>query len=365
LLRRLTAAVLVAAALPALHPLAASAATTYRLVPHLSGLDQPVYLAILPGDSRNFIVEKGGKILILKNGKILATPFLNLSSKVSTDSERGLLSMAFDPNYASNRRFYVYYTDLSGNVVVARYVTSASNPDRAGTTGTILTKIAHPTYSNHNGGQLQFDPVAAQNGQSLLYFGTGDGGSAGDPSNHAQTLSSPLGKLFRIDVNASSPTRVMVGYGLRNPWRFSFDRQTGDLRIGDVGQSSWEELDLIPHGTAPVLNFGWRKYEGTHLYHDETIDSAHLTWPFYQYSHANGNCAVVGGYLYRGSIASLAGSYVFGDLCTGNIWRMKPGSSPVRMFTGVSNLVSFAENPTTGTLYAISIDGTVWRIAAV
>ena len=125
------------------------------------------------------------------------------------------------------------------------------------------------------------------------------------------------------------------------------------------------ELDLIPHGTAPGLNFGWRKYEGTHLYHNEAIDASRLTWPFYQYAHTNGNCAVVGGYLYRGSIASLAGSYVFGDLCTGNIWRMKPGSSPVRMFTGVSNLVSFAENPTTGTLYAISIDGTIWRIAAV
>src|SRR6266545_1207575 len=264
------------------------AATSYRLVLKLSGLNQPVFMVPAPGnDHRFFVVEKGGLIRIADDWKLKATPFLNISSSVSQGNEQGLLSMAFDPAYASNRRFYVYYTNLSGNIVIARFVRSASNADRADASSRrVLVTIPHPTYQNHNGGMLQFDPIAAQSSQAMLYFGTGDGGGGGDPNNNAQSQSSLLGKLLRMDVNVATPTPQIYAYGLRNPWRFSFDRLNGDLRIGDVGQSNWEELDFIRHGTALGLNFGWRKYEGTHLYRSQTINESRLTWPFAQYSHS-------------------------------------------------------------------------------
>jgi glucose/arabinose dehydrogenase len=348
-----------------LQPLPAQAGITHKLTLVVSGLNQPVYVAVPPGDNRRlFIVEKGGTIRIFTGGKILATPFLDISSLVTTDGERGLLSMAFDPAYGTNRYFYVYYTDLSGNIVVARYQTLKSNPNRSGSTARIFASIAHPNYSNHNGGQLQFDPVAARNGQAMLYFGTGDGGSAGDPNNNAQNLRSGLGKMWRIDVHASQPHRQLYAYGLRNPWRFSFDRVRGDLRIGDVGQDSWEELDYVKPGAAPGKNFGWRKYEGDHLYHDQWINTKQLTWPFWEYSHGSGNCGVVGGYLYRGSVSSLYGWYVFGDLCTGNIW-IEQARRVVRLnISGqVSNLVSFGEG-NLGELYLISIAGSVYRLTA-
>jgi glucose/arabinose dehydrogenase len=343
----------------------AQSATNYRLVPRLSGLNQPVYMVPAPGNnSRWFVVEKGGVIRIADAWKVRATPFLDISSLVSNGPEQGLLSMAFDPSYLTNRRFYVYYTNLSGNIVIARYVRSATNPDQAvASSRTVLARVAHPTYQNHNGGMLQFDPIAAKSGQAILYFGTGDGGSGGDPSNNAQNQSSLLGKLLRMDVNAPIPAPQIYAYGLRNPWRFSFDRVNGDLRIGDVGQDSWEELDLIQHGTAPGLNFGWRKYEGTHLYHDQVINESRLRWPFAEYSHAGGNCSVIGGYTYRGGISSLYGSYLYADLCSGNIWRKKPGQSPVRMgISGsVPNIVSFAEG-NKGGLFVISINGAVYQL---
>jgi hypothetical protein len=339
------------------------AATSYRLVRKLSGLNQPVFMVPAPGNNhRFFVVEKGGLIRIADYWKLKATPFLNISSSVSKGSEQGLLSMAFDPAYASNRRFYVYYTNLSGSIVIARFVRSASNADRADASSrNVLATIPHPAYQNHNGGMLQFDPIAAQSGQAMLYFGTGDGGGGGDPNNNAQNQSSLLGKLLRMDVNAATPTPQIYAYGLRNPWRFSFDRLNGDLRIGDVGQSSWEELDLIKHGTAPGVNFGWRKYEGTHLYHSQTINESRLTWPFAQYSHAGANCSVIGGYTYRGVMSSLYGYYLYADLCSGNIWRRKPGSSPALMgISGtVSNIVSFAQG-NAGALFVVSIDGSIY-----
>ncbi len=344
----------------------AQAATTYVLTLKVSGLDQPVYMAAPPGEThRYFIIEKGGQIRIWEtSGTLLATPFLDMSSLVSTDGERGLLSMAFDPDYGSNRRFYVYYADLSGNIVIARYTTLATNPNKADAASRLtLVSIPHPTYTNHYAGMLEFDPIAAEAGQSMLYFGTGDGGSSGDPNDNAQNTSSGLGKLFRIDVNAANPTKEMVAYGLRNPWRFSFDMLNGDLRIGDVGQDSWEELDFIKHGTTPGVNFGWRKYEGLALYHDEVIDTSRLTFPFQVYSHDGGNCAVVGGYMYRGSISSLYGYYLYADLCSGNIWRRQPGHAPIRMSISgqVSDIVSFAQG-SLGGIYVISIDGSIWRL---
>jgi glucose/arabinose dehydrogenase len=341
------------------------AATSFRLARRLSGLNQPVYMAPAPGNNhRFFVVEKGGLIRIADDWKLKPTAFLNISSLVSQGSEQGLLSMAFDPAYASNRRFYVYYTNLAGNIVVARYLRSATNPDRADPSSRkVLVTIPHPTYQNHNGGMLAFDPIAVASGQAMLYFGTGDGGSAGDPNNNAQNQSSLLGKLLRMDVNAATPTAQIFAYGLRNPWRFSFDRLNGDLRIGDVGQDSWEEVDYIKHGTTAGLNFGWRKYEGTHLYHDQTINSSRLTWPVLQYSHVGGNCSIIGGYTYRGTISSLYGFYLYADLCSGNIWRRKPGQGPIRMgISGtVSNIVSFAQG-NLGGLYVVSIDGSIYYL---
>ena len=341
------------------------AATGYRLVRKISGLNQPVFMVAAPGNNlRYFIVQKGGVIRIADDWKLKATPFLDISSLVSKGSEQGLLSMAFDPDYTSNRRFYVYYTNVSGNIVIARFLRNASNPDVADASSrTVLVTIPHPTYQNHNGGMMQFDPIAAQSGRAMLYFGTGDGGSGGDPNNNAQNQSSLLGKLLRMDVNAPSPTPQIYAYGLRNPWRWSFDRLNGDLRIGDVGQDSWEELDVIEHGTAPGDNFGWRKYEGTHLYHDQTINSSRLTWPFAQYAHTGGNCSVIGGYTYRGDIATLYGFYFYADLCSGNIWRKKPGSNPILMgISGsVPSIVSFAEG-NLGGLYVISIAGSIYRL---
>jgi glucose/arabinose dehydrogenase len=358
-------ALLVAAPLVVANAHPSLAATKYRLIRTISGLNQPVYMIAPPRETkRYFIVEKPGVIRIFKSGVLLRTPFLDIRSIVSTDGERGLLSMAFDPRYASNRRFYVYYTNLSGSIVVARYLTRSSNANRADPSSRhALVTIPHPGHSNHNGGQLQVDPIAAKKGQSILYLGTGDGGGAGDPDNNAQDKSSRLGKLLRIDVDDPSPTPAMVAYGLRNPWRFSFDRLNGDLRIGDVGQGSWEELDFFKHGAKPGANYGWRKYEGKHLYHDQDIDESRLTWPFQEYSHAGGNCSVIGGYMYRGKISSLYGRYLYADLCSGNIWMRKPGSRPVLMnISGqVSNIVSFAQG-NLGGIYVISLSGSIYRL---
>jgi glucose/arabinose dehydrogenase len=349
------------------NPPAHAAEPRYRLVRVISGLNQPIYMAVPPGESsRSFIVEKPGYIRIFKSGRLLATPFLDIHSLVSTDGERGLLSMAFDPQYRTNRRFFVYYTNGAGTIVIARFLTMASNPNRADSASRhTLLSIPHPGHSNHNGGQLQFDPIAAKTGRAILYMGTGDGGGAGDPNNNAQNKSSRLGKLLRLNVNALSPSPVMVAYGLRNPWRFSFDRLNGDLRIGDVGQDSWEELDFFKHGEARGVNYGWRKYEGRHLYHDQVIDASRLRWPIHEYSHAGGNCSVIGGYIYRGSISSLYGSYLFADLCSGNIWRGRRGHAPVLMnISGqVSSIVSFAES-NSGVLYIISLGGSIYRLAA-
>jgi glucose/arabinose dehydrogenase len=272
--------------------------------------------------------------------------------------------MAFDPNYLSNRRFYVYYTNTDGDITVSRFLRKASNRDQADPNSeTILDSIAHPDYSNHNGGQVQFDPIAAKSGSSLLYYATGDGGSSGDPNNNAQTLSSDLGKMFRIDVNDPNFKRTRVAYGLRNTWRFSFDRRNGDIRMGDVGQDSWEELDFIGHGDAIGINFGWRKYEGNHLYHQQTIDESYLRYPFQEYAHADGNCAVVGGYMYRGTIGALYGNYLYADLCSGNIWRRQPGHNPVKLnVSGVaSDIVSFAEG-NLGGIFVVSEGGSVYRL---
>jgi glucose/arabinose dehydrogenase len=328
--------------------------------------DQPLYVTSPPGDaSRLFVVEKTGRIRIVKNGSKLATPFLDISGLVSSGGEQGLLSMAFDPKYAANRRFYVYYTDTAGDIRVVRYLASRSNPDvAAASAARVLLRVVHQPYSNHNGGQLQFGPGG------LLFVGTGDGGGGGDPQRHAQDPRSRLGKLLRLNVNVS-PVRVgAYAKGLRNPWRFSFDRKTGALWIGDVGQDAWEEIDYLRAGRPAGANLGWNGYEGTHVYDAQvaaTLDRPSLTWPVAEYSHSLGE-SVTGGYVYRGSaLPALRGFYLFADFSSGHVWAKKGPGGARRALSGadgqVTQVSSFGQDAR-GELYIVSLGGSVYKIVA-
>ncbi len=325
--------------------------------------DQPVYVTSPSGDaSRLFVVEKTGRIRIVRNGSLLGKPFLDISGLVSTGGEQGLLSVAFDPRYAANRRFYIDYTNVNGDTRVVRYRASASNPDVAvPSSARVLLSVAQP-YANHNGGQLQFGP------DGRLYVGMGDGGSGGDPQRHAQDRRSRLGKLLRINVRVS-PVRVRTyAKGLRNPWRFSFDRKTGALWIGDVGQSAWEEIDYLRPGRPAGANLGWNGYEGTHVYEASVaarLDKASLTWPVAQYSHSLGD-AVTGGYVYRGAtIPALRGFYLFADFGSGHVWAKRGTGGARRTLSGadgqVTQIASFGQDAR-GELYVVSLAGSVYKI---
>ncbi|SPA51669.1 PQQ-dependent sugar dehydrogenase [Cupriavidus taiwanensis] len=286
----------------------------------------PIFLTAPAGDARLFVVERAGRIRIVRDGALLAAPFLDIAALTTTDGERGLLSMAFDPDYAANGRFYVYYTDTSGAITIARYQVSAANPDLAEASGTVLLSIPHPGFSNHNGGQLAFGP------DRMLYIGTGDGGGGGDPAGNAQNPATLLGKMLRIDVSGAAGYGVPAGnpllgqsgsrgeiwaLGLRNPWRFSFD--AGSLYIADVGQDQREEVDVAP-STSAGLNYGWNLTEGTACVGAATCDKSGLTMPVFEYGHDTGGCAIVGGYVYRGNASpALRGRYFYSDLCTGKL----------------------------------------------
>jgi len=325
---------------------------------------KPVYLTAAPGDaSRLFVVEKTGKIVIVQNGARLAKPFLDITSKVSTGGEQGLLSMAFDPQYASNGRFYVDYTNVNGDTRVVRYAVSKGDPNvaNAGSARTVLS--VHQPYSNHNGGQLQFGP------DGRLYVGLGDGGSEGDPNHYGQNRSALLSKILRLNVNVSPVKVKKYAMGLRNPWRFSFDARTGALWIGDVGQDKWEEVDYLRPGAPAGANFGWSAYEGTHVYNSAiaaSVKKSSLTWPVTQYSHSVGN-AVTGGYVYRGTaIPALRGFYVFADFASGRVWAMKGPGGARSALSGadgqVSQISSFGQDAN-GELYVVSLAGSVYKIA--
>jgi len=324
--------------------------------------DYPVYVASPPGDtSRLFVVEKTGRIRILQNGAVLAKPFLDLSGQVSGQNEQGLLSMAFDPHFGTNGRVYVDYTDLAGDTRVVRYTASSSDANVADpASARVLLAIAQP-YANHNGGQLQFGP------DGRLYVGMGDGGSAGDPQNRAQNVHSRLGKILRIRLGATPRIGSYVK-GLRNPWRFSFDRSTGAMWIGDVGQNKWEEVDYLKPGRPAGANLGWSAFEGSHVYKPAvaaTLNHSRLVWPVAQYSHSVGD-AVVGGYVYRGSaIPALRGWYLFGDYGTGRIWALKRGAGGVKSLSGadkvLANLTSFGQDAS-GELFVASPGGSVYKI---
>ncbi len=325
---------------------------------------QPVYVAAPPGDaSRLFIVERTGAIRIVKDGEALDRPFLDVSNDVSLGYEQGLLSMAFDPDYAGSGLFYVNYTDRDGDTRVVRYRVS-DDPDRADpSTATEILRVDQP-YSNHNGGQLQFGP------DGRLYVAMGDGGSAGDPDGRAQDPGSRLGKLLRIDVDASPAQIEIWAVGLRNPWRFSFDRETGALWIGDVGQNSREEIDYLPPGHEAGANFGWNGYEGSEIYDQSTasqLDEDALTFPVSEYGRDLG-ISVTGGYVYRGSaLPALRGFYLFGDFGSGNVWAMRGPEGERYRLEGVDGRVdqlsSFGEDAD-GELYVTSLAGSVYRIVA-
>jgi glucose/arabinose dehydrogenase len=355
-----------------------------RLQPIVSGLADPVFMTSAPGDHRRlFIVEQGGTIRIVDvgSGSVTSPPFLNITSQITSGGERGLLGMAFDPDYGANGRFYVHYTDLNGDIVIARYERSPGNPNLAGTTGTILLTIPHSTFTNHNGGMLAFGP------DGCLYAGPGDGGSSNDPNNNAQNPSSRLGKLLRLDPETGGPCNQATSnpflaggapevwsIGLRNHWRFSFDRRTGDLYIADVGQSAREEINvaLQAQGGGRGVNYGWRCMEGTQqtFNFDANCAQASLTGPVLEYSHGGGVCSITGGYVYRGSaIPALDGTYLYADFCAGFVrsFRFQNGQvvdqfdwptlrQPGRFVT------SFGEDAQ-GELYILTQGGGLWRIA--
>jgi len=348
-----------------------------------NGFDRPVLVTNAgDGSGRLFVVEQGGVIKVVKSGATLATPFLDISDIVGSAGERGLLGLAFHPSYESNRKFYVFYTRAgTGRLVVAEMKASAGNPDVAdrSTFRAILT-IAHPA-SNHNGGHLAFGR------RGYLYIATGDGGGSGDVANNAQSKNSLLGKLLRIDINGTSGAKAyripasnpylgkpgldeIWSRGLRNPWRFSFDRSSANLWIGDVGQSAWEEIDrsTISGGAGKAKNFGWRVMEGFHCYRPSSgCDRSGKTLPIAEYSHSDG-CSVTGGYVYRGSMSpALYGRYIFGDYCSGRIWTLpqgadRPAAESLFLDTGL-DVSSFGEDEA-GEVYVVDHAGAIYRVAS-
>lgn len=342
-----------------------------------SALNSPVFVTAPPGDTaRLFVVEQGGSIRVLHHDSLLAPPFLDVSGHIVSGGEQGLLSLAFHPSYAQNGRFFVYFTDTHGDTRVVRYQVSA-NPDVAdSTSGDTILAVAQP-FSNHNGGLLLFGP------DGKLYIGLGDGGSSGDPLGNGQNLGSVLGKILRLDVDLPAPfvpaDNPFVGttgargeiwlYGLRNPWRFSFDRTTADLYIGDVGQSAWEEVDVLPSGSPGGENLGWNVMEGNHCYGSPSCDRTGLVLPVTEYGHSDG-CSITGGYVNRGSrVAALQGLYLYGDYCSGWVRSFRYAGGQVteaREWPALAvsgGLSSFGEDPR-GDLYLTTLSGKLYRIVA-
>jgi glucose/arabinose dehydrogenase len=338
---------------------APTVATPYSFAPFVSGLSSPVYVTTAPGDPDTlYVVEQAGAIRIVRGGKIAGT-FLDVRRLVKSGGEQGLLSMAFSPQYASNHLFYISYTDVHGNSRVVRYRTSHGRGVRS--SARILLALDQP-FSNHNGGLLQFDK------RGYLYLGFGDGGSGGDPNQNAQNMHTQLGKLLRSRTRTPSRSWRIVGFGLRNPWRFSFDPANDNLWIGDVGQDHWEEIDFRPAGKLDKLaNFGWSRYEGLSVYdggHRYAKAGAKVR-PVLVYSHDHG-CSITGGYVYRSSTVPAArGRYFYGDFCAGTVWSFRVGphgraSAPV--VSGlVEELSSFGVDGH-GELYATSLDGKLYRL---
>jgi glucose/arabinose dehydrogenase len=348
--------------------------TAYEWKAVVTGLEQPDEIKNAhDGSGRLFVVERPGRIRIITNGRVAKTPFLDIQSKIqSFGTEQGLLGLAFDPAYIQNGRFYVNYTDLTGDTVIARYEVSGDDPDVADPEGeTILLQIDQP-YLNHNGGALAFGP------DGYLYMGLGDGGSQGDPFGNGQSVNTLLAKILRVDVSKGEPYAIpednpfaggggqpeIWAYGLRNPWRIAFDSSNGNLYIADVGQSDWEEIDFVPAGTPGGLNFGWNTMEGTHLYAGGPTQN--LVLPAAEYSHSEGGCSVTGGEVYRGQVMpDWNGVYFFGDYCTGKIWGLLPareGWNKELLFDSGFGITSFGLDES-GELYVANYgDGGIYQL---
>ena len=304
-----------------------------------------------------YVVEQGGLVRVVEAGKIRSEPFLDLRGLVRAGGEQGLLGLAFASDYAKSRQFVVNYTDRNGNTRVVRY---RSNGVKALPASAKLLLVVEQPYANHNGGMVAYGK------DGLVYVGMGDGGSGGDPENRAQDMGSLLGKILRLDSARPGARPVTVALGVRNPWRFSFDRRTGDLWVGDVGQGSIEEVDHVAWPLRGLLNFGWDVYEGRSSFESKALGPGRLVKPVAQYSHARG-CSITGGYVYRGSaVPAAVGRYFYGDYCSGTVWSLKLVGGVARQirvepFT-VANLTSFGEDGT-GELYAVSGNGVLYRLA--
>lgn len=343
----------------------------------VADLESPTFLTAPEADERQFITERAGTIRVLQDRRLTKQPFLDISESVSTVGEGGLLSVAFAPDYESSRRFYVYYVDKAGQIRIDGYRTEQDDPDRADPGSRVeIMRVAHPN-DNHKGGQLQFGP------DGYLYAGFGDGGGQGDPERNGQDLSQLLGKLIRIDprpgggydIPEDNPFRERAGarpeifsYGLRNPWRFSFDRETGDLVIADVGQEEVEEVDFVASegedGPAGGQNFGWSSFEGNRRYNKGS--AADHVRPALEEVREDGYCSIIGGYVIRDESLGPAwdGRYIYGDLCESELQRAKlstGGSASEGSGVAVTQLVSFGEDAQ-GRIYALSLNGPVYRL---
>jgi glucose/arabinose dehydrogenase len=331
------------------------------------GLDSPLALEVAPGDTsgRLFVVERGGRVRILRGGVVEPEPFVDLRKRVSRNhDERGLLGLAFHPRFASNRRFYLNYTDRDGDSRVVEMRVRADDPDRADPTSERAIFGLEQPFANHNGGGLEFGP------DGRLWIGTGDGGAAGDPKRAGQDRKQLLAKMLRVDVDARKPAVEIMAIGLRNPWRFAFDPATGDLYIGDVGQDRWEEVDVIPAAGLRGANLGWSQMEATHCYRKGCKPDRYLS-PAIEYDHQTG-CSVTGGEVYRGAaIPELAGVYFYADYCTALVrsfrwargavyqhWNWRPVLDPDFK---LSTIASFGHDAD-GELYLVTLDGVIYKL---
>lgn len=346
-----------------------------------ANLVSPVFMTAAPNDAtRLFIVEQRGTIRIfdVAGGSVLPTSFLNIGGLIVSGGEQGLLGMAFDPSYGTNGQVYVFYTNKNFDVVIAQYRRSSTDPNLADpNSATILQTIPHPNFANHNGGMLAFGP------DGCLYAGVGDGGSGGDPNNNGQSIATKLGKLLRLDPSTGgactsggiNPFVLLGGLpeiwsrGLRNPWRFSFDRVTNDLYIADVGQDEREEINVsLAPNAGRALNYGWRLMEGFLCFNPSTnCNQGGLTLPVLDYPHANGACSITGGYVYRGSaVPALNGTYFYADFCAGFVKSLsfQNGQAVNQLewpLLGRGSITSFGEDAQ-GELYLMTQGGSLFKI---
>lgn len=361
-------------------PATTAAAFKISLARITSGLSSPTQITNAgDGTGRLFVVEKRGTIRVIEGGVLKAGYFMDIRSLVSETGERGLLGLAFHPDFKTNRQLFVYYTNNGGDIVLSRYTTNATRTNVDESLPRPLLVIEHSAQTNHNGGSLAFGP------SGNLFIGVGDGGGSGDPNNNAQKKTTLLGKILRINVNgtgsgpydrysipagnpyagATAGLDEIWDIGLRNPWRISFDRGTGKLFIADVGQNRYEEINREEATFGGGRNYGWSAMEGKHCYKASRCPMAGDTLPVAEYSHSGGNCSITGGYVYRGTLQSaFRGYYVFADYCSGRIWTLAHAGTAIALRADTSvNITSFGEGES-GEIYAVTSSGYVYRVKA-